>query len=176
MILAGSEDNNLYCLNKPDGSLKWKYKAENRIIGSRPVVNSETVYFGDYSGILYSVDINGSLKWKYSSGARITSTAVFYKGIICFVNGIGTIIALNNEGSKIWSKDINVKPDIIPYIFNDKIFIGGNKNKVFSLEINTGKEISSRDIKAPATSTVIIKDNKLIIGMDNNSLGIYDLE
>ncbi|MCK4778516.1 MAG: PQQ-like beta-propeller repeat protein, partial [Actinomycetia bacterium] len=165
-----------YCLNKSDGSLKWKYKAENRIIGSRPVVNNGTIYFGDYSGILYAVDINGNLKWKYSSGARITSTAVIYKGIVCFVNGTGTIIALNSEGSKIWSKDINVKPDIIPYIYNETIYIGTDKNRVFSLDINTGKEISSHEIKAAATSTAIIKDNKLIIGMDNNSLGIYELE
>jgi outer membrane protein assembly factor BamB len=87
-IYCGSKDGNLYCLGL-DGTVKWKFKTDNAIIGS-PAYSDGVVYTTSTDGYLYAVNANtGSQEWKsaftlnlyvdppiYSSLYNVASTTV----------------------------------------------------------------------------------------------------
>ena len=80
----GDSDNIFYALN-PDGTIKWKYNANNTIssyiVGTDGSIYLTTGYYiltypnrGLYNGnTIYVLDSNGTLKWNYSTNKSISS-------------------------------------------------------------------------------------------------------
>lgn len=60
MILFGSEDNNLYCLD-PSGKLRWTYKTRGIITSKPTAINNGTqIVFSSHDRTTYILDKNGT--------------------------------------------------------------------------------------------------------------------
>jgi outer membrane protein assembly factor BamB len=71
-IYLGSEDHNLYCLNK-FGKVLWKFKTEAPIWGC-PVIREGVLYFGSYDCNMYALEaITGELVWKFRCSGSIST-------------------------------------------------------------------------------------------------------
>jgi len=53
-IYIGASDYNLYAIN-PGGSLKWKYKTDNKINSSPAIGKNGFIYIGSDDNYLYSI-------------------------------------------------------------------------------------------------------------------------
>ena len=101
-IYFGSYDNYLYAVN-PDGTQKWRYKA-NDVIGESPAINIiGVIFFGSYDNYLYAINPDGSLLWKFKTDNEIrTSPAIDGKGVIYIGSHDTYLYAINPDGTEKW--------------------------------------------------------------------------
>jgi eukaryotic-like serine/threonine-protein kinase len=79
--------------------LKWKFKAGSKIISS-PIFNDGSIFFGEYDGIFYSINITTGLQnWKFSTKElddKIESTPIISDETIYFSTLTGNIYELDS--------------------------------------------------------------------------------
>lgn len=127
-------------------------------VTAQPVVQNGTVYFGDWDGDVYAVNLrNGSVKWEADVKDRITSTAALYDGVVYVAYGSmhPSIVALSEKtGNVIWQVTLNSsenEPWASPIIYNGLLYIGvargfnlpennsSVKGEMFALNASSGK-------------------------------------
>jgi outer membrane protein assembly factor BamB len=113
----------------------WFFPA-NYSVTSTPIVQNGHVYFGDWGGNVYSLNINtGSINWKTNVGFAISSTPALANGLV-YVAGSplipSRVIALNqNTGSLVWNTTLSCLPVShycgiysSPIVYNGMVYIG----------------------------------------------------
>ncbi len=136
-------DHYLYCLF-PDGSLKWKYKADSYMWGSSPAIDEDgTIYVGSWDDYLYAINSNGTLKWRFCAYANIASSPVIaedgtiYFGLMGPGYDKGRIYALNTNGTEKWHYDTGYWIVSNPAIGDDgTIYIGSGDGYLYALYTN----------------------------------------
>ena len=113
VVYVGSQDRNLYALNKSTGTLLWKYDTMERgdIVSSSPAVSNGVAYMGGMKTKIHAVDaFSGDLLWKYKLPIRTTvrsslsSSAAVADGIVYIGNMDGTVYAFSEDtGDLLWS-------------------------------------------------------------------------
>ena len=100
-IYVGGMDDRLYAIDR-DGSLKWTFKASDRVWSPSSIGPDGTIYFGTFDGLLYAVNPDGSERWNVSvSHARVGSAPSIGPDGAIYVLGNG-LFAINPEGSIRW--------------------------------------------------------------------------
>lgn len=80
VVLIGSRDQHLHCIDRATGERRWAFETRGMIDGS-PVVVGERVFFGSADRNLYGVNIaDGSEAWQYPAGQRITGSPAVAEG------------------------------------------------------------------------------------------------
>ena len=70
VLYVGSEDHNLYAIDKVTGKLLWKFNTGGAV-NSSAAVYKNVVYFGSFDGFYYAVNTTtGKLKWKFKTGGE----------------------------------------------------------------------------------------------------------
>ena len=112
MIYFGSSNGNIYALDALSGQQIWGFSTSAAIMSTPAFVN-EQVFVGSLDGLFYALDANtGDLNWSYDTGSPIsTSPAVGgqVKGSqsgIYFANGSNMAYGFSEDGSLIWSKQM----------------------------------------------------------------------
>ena len=92
-VFIGPHNDIMYCLDKSDGSIKWKYKIGKPILSS-VATSKNHIFFGCSDKCIYSLNANdGSIKWKYETGDKIwSSPAITQIGGILFVGSLDSHI------------------------------------------------------------------------------------
>lgn len=76
MLLAGSLDGNVYCLDLGTNKLRWHYETRGSVFAS-PVVHDGVVYVGSNDGRLYALDHQtGTELGHFQTTERVTSPVV----------------------------------------------------------------------------------------------------
>jgi len=122
VIYFGGIDGYLYAVNASDGSLKWRYRAKSadpagtptneghKEIESRPLVYNNKVFFNNWAGYVYAINLDGTEAWKkqivtsfYLSPARSDIQAIPSANRIFCTKYSGGVVAINAEdGSIAW--------------------------------------------------------------------------
>jgi len=105
-IYIGDADGLLHAI-KPDGTLRWTFRARDSIRSSPAVGTDGTIYFGAYDGRLHAVDPDGTERWTLQlrdSGAIFGSPSIGPDGTI-YVGAHG-IFAVSPDGSLRWSSRV----------------------------------------------------------------------
>lgn len=105
--------NDLVCLTRRDGTLRWRFPlydsalakaplAENPTFNRRtatPLVSGDIVFCGSADGGLYAVDlVDGRQRWRHEAGAPIFSgVAEIEPGILAFGTMDGAVILLDGQ-------------------------------------------------------------------------------
>jgi outer membrane protein assembly factor BamB len=128
-IYFGSNDSYLYALNI-DGSLKWKFKADNWIEVAPSIGKDGTIYFGCDDYYLYALNPDdGSLKWKFKTDYFVWSTpAIGDDGTIYFGSYDYYFYALNPDGTQKWRFDCGDYVGTSPAIGDDGTIYVGSHN------------------------------------------------
>ena len=136
------------------------------------------------------VNFNGNLqnisKYKFSKIKRFHQydpKILFYKNDIIFFDNRGSVLRFNDNSDLIWKVNnytkFEKKQNPILSFANNKNFliIADNISKYYSLDINTGKILWSKNNTSPFNSQIkIYKDKFFIIGFENilRAYSIYD--
>jgi outer membrane protein assembly factor BamB len=82
VVIAGSRDGYLYCIDKETGEKKWSFRTLDEI-DSSPVIIGDKVLTASIDGRLYLLNLlNGEMFWSYEIGASITSSPAVIDGLI----------------------------------------------------------------------------------------------
>jgi len=74
LVIIGSRDKHLHCVDRKTGELKWSFQTRGRV-DSSPVLVGNRVYFGSADKNVYAVDINtGKEVWKYYAKQSFTGS------------------------------------------------------------------------------------------------------
>ena len=93
--MTGSENRTIYCYNKADGKILWKYKTLGKIAAS-PVIAGKDVVITSGDGRLYVLDLEtGKQRWQYDMGSPSASTPAVVKGLMVVASGDGHVFGFN---------------------------------------------------------------------------------
>jgi len=109
---------------EPNGRHEVIATAKNWIWGS-PVVDSETLYYADLDGKVYSLDLaTGSQNWDVvqPDGPIVASLLVVGDQLYAATEA-GTLVALDREGKTVWEKTVGAKIYTTPVVAGDLILV-----------------------------------------------------
>ena len=134
----------IYFLKKKIGKNKF---SKSKIISS-PLIFEDSIIFSDDKGTIFSIYQNGEVNWKNNIYnkiyKKINKNLVYsiYKKNIYIADNIGFIYSIDlSNGKIIWIKNhgIPIKSNI--KIYNDKIFLINQDNRIFCLSTKNGSKI-----------------------------------
>tara|TARA_B100001123_G_scaffold450715_1_gene623162 strand:+ start:2928 stop:4280 length:1353 start_codon:yes stop_codon:yes gene_type:complete len=118
-----------------------------------PIIYNNNIFFSDDVGTIYSVNLRGKINWKQNIYKKIYNkiyknlTYSVYKDKIYIADNIGFIYAINlNSGKLAWVKNLRVPLKSNIKIYEDKIFLVNQDNRLLCL--NTEKGIKLWDIRS----------------------------
>jgi len=131
---------------------------------SSPLIYNDEIFFSDDTGTIYSINLNGKLIWKkniytkkYKKIYKILTFSI-YKGKIYVADNIGFIYSIDlQSGELIWIKNHGVPLKSRIKIFENKIFLINQDNRIICLDTQKGSKIW--DIRAIAS---FIKSQKFL--------------
>ena len=170
--------------DKRDIKLNWSqiFSGNNDLGNFKPSFSSDSIYFADSSGSVKSIDISsGNVNWIKQFKSLASGTASGF-GISVISDVDGNVIALNqNDGSVIWSK--NIQGEVLSQsVINAKsVFVKTGSGELISLDKNTGEILWSYRAKLPTltikgSSSPVIDGDIIYATFDSGRLVAFDID
>ena len=164
---------------------KNKFSISN--IAASILAFKNNIILSDDVGTIFSINVNGKINWKKNIYKKIYKKVnknlvlTIYKNYIYVADNIGFVYAIDLDNGKInWIKNhaIPIKSNI--KIFNDKIYLMDQDNKIFSLNIKDGTRIwdvlsISSFIKSQNLLSLAISKTGDLIAL-NSSADLYKID
>ncbi len=170
-IVAGCNDNFIYCLNK-DGELLWKFETGGKVFSSPVEDKDGNIYAGSEDFYFYSLDKDGKLRWKHKAENKFfSSPAISDEGIIYTGNDDSHLYAFKPDGTPVWKKKFPEAITSTPSINRDgDLYVGCEDGKLYRL--TPGGEIKWTFDREDEffSSPIIDKNGNIYIGNEDNSL------
>jgi outer membrane protein assembly factor BamB len=113
--------------------------------------------------------------WRHTTTPTpLTSSSFAYKNGTLYVAGGGTVYAINAaDGSQVWKFPAD-KPATAPFyntpvIDGDALYIGGNDQRFYKLDVATGKQIWVHAMPGTLRSPAIVTGDKVFFGCENGT-------
>jgi len=155
-IFIGGSDGLLHVIECKSGKEIFNFKAGTRI-RCTPAVTNEGIYFGDFGGKFYCLDMGGKLKWKFATAGdtitqsrfsydrkAIVSSPVVVNGSVIFGSRDGFLYALNGKTGQLkWSLDYSRSWIISsPVIYGGTVIQGTSDGRyINAVDLDSGKEV-----------------------------------
>ena len=178
LLVFGSYDSNLYCLNADDGSVRFKHPAENYINGSVAVANG-TVFFGSCDARIYQVPIADPDAVKtIDAGSYVAANPAVRDGIIYAGNYDGMFIAADIATQKILWKYDGTQDAFFssPTVNENVVIVGCRDKKLYCFDKQTGDIRWTFLAGDNFDSSPVICGGKVVVGNDDGRLYIVDIQ
>lgn len=175
VVYVGSADKNLYALDLKTGQPKWKTFLG--IITASPGVRGDRVYIGDADGKFHCLDrASGKVLWTFEAEGQITAAPNFAGDLVLIPAHDSTLYALDKEGKKVW--DFRIEGPIYGgvAVADGKTFLAGCDSMMHVLDVKTGKELGSVDLKGQSGSSAAVLGDRLYVGTMSNQVLSVDLK
>ena len=142
---------NVYLANVDNIFLKKKIGKNKFYISklmSSPLIYKDNIIFSDDRGTLFNINQRGKINWKKNIYSKIFKkiyknlTFTIYKCKVYISDNIGFIYALNlDDGELIWVKNHGIPLKSKIKVFDDKIFLINQDNRLISLNVKDGSKV-----------------------------------
>jgi len=176
LVFAGFGDGWMKGFDTKTGLVTFNFKSiESTPIRSTPVIQGNTIYFGDWNGRIYAVNIEtGDTLWThrtydmqpYTTFGQINTVFVIHDTVLLYGARNPEIHALNTKtGKRIWShieKDGGwISGD--PVVSGDTLFIGGSDcHKLFAFNVYSGELLYAFEFLFNNLSKPLVHGNVLM--------------
>ncbi len=181
-IVYGSNDGNVYCVNKAEGKVRWTFKTGAEVVAV-PAIVEETVYIGSLDGNFYAISLQeGNELWRYVVGSPVLASALVTRDKIFFGAGDYKMRCLERKtGTLTWEFPTGRLIKMRPASAEGKVFFGSWDGFFYCLDDEDGslvwkKQISKTSLYAPATSNPVITSDKIIFVSHNYITHCLDTE
>lgn len=161
----GSDDGFVYAIHGDNGRLAWRYRTDNQLVTSSPVVQDGVVYVASNS--LYALHAgNGALIWRHRFSRGVSSAPTLVNGIIYIVEGDGYTYALNaSDGSQLWRYQTNMYIySTAPTVANGIVYVGSTDQTLYALNANDGSLLWSYQTGGAINSSAAVSNGIVYIG------------
>ena len=141
LYLSGTE--NIF-LKKKIGKNKFDL---SKIMNS-PLIFEDNILYSDDTGTIFNVSINGKINWKKNLYKKLYKRVyknlsyIIYDNTIYVADNIGFIYALSfDSGKLLWIKNHGVPLKSNIKIFNDRIYLINQDNRIICLKVSDGSQI-----------------------------------
>jgi outer membrane protein assembly factor BamB/subtilisin family serine protease len=179
-IYIGSEDKYLYAIN-PNGTLKWRYLADNDVYTTPALDAAGNIYFGVLnSGRLYSVRPDGTLRWTYTGASLGTSsspalsadgTTVYFGGYDSKLHAVNTATGAGRWTYRLGGEIRASSPAVDA---NGVIYIGSYDYKLYAIN-SDGTLKRTYDTGNWVRSSPVISGNTLYVGSNDHKLYAFNI-
>ena len=114
--------------------LKWKFDTAGAVT-SPPLVYDGIVYFGDWKGFFYAVDVSaGTLRWKKGGVEAGAGPPTIYHGLAYWGSREGTFYALDaRTGQEIWRFKTGAGVKSSPLVADGMVYFGGEDGYFYAV-------------------------------------------
>ncbi len=138
-----SANHNVYCTGSGNGSLIWKFKANDVFFGGTPVLLDDKLFVANYDKNVYALSArSGKLIWKHETNDKMSSALVGSDGIIYAGGKDHNVYALDaGTGGLIWK--FRTFDGILSHglVVGEKLLIGSYDRFLYCLNKRTGSLI-----------------------------------
>ena len=117
-------------------------------ITNTPLIYNNNIFLSDDKGTIFNINQNGKINWKKNIYKKIYKkiyknlTLCIYKNNIYIADNIGFIYAISlDSGKMLWIKNYGIPLRSKIKIFDNKIFLVNQDNKLLSFHIKDGSKI-----------------------------------
>lgn len=138
-LVFGSQDGNVYCLERKSGKLVWpKFvgDAVNGSIVSRAEGHKEFFYFGSDNGNFYCLDGQGKIHWEYHTHGRIRGEALVSGDRVYFGSEDNQFYCLDAHSGEVifqYGTDGNINGPAV--ILGGTIYFGSTDSFVYGVRV-----------------------------------------
>jgi outer membrane protein assembly factor BamB len=174
VVYIGSVDKHLYAIDLKTGQAKWKTPL-GPMTGA-PGVKGDRVYVGDDDGKFYCLNrTTGAVIWTFETEGpgQITAAPNFAGDLVLIPAHDSTLYCLDKDGKKVW--DFKIEGPIYGgvAVADGKTFLAGCDSLLHVIDVKTGKELGSVDLKGQSGSAAAVLGDYLYVGtMSNQVLAI----
>jgi len=177
VILFGSYDDNLYCLDAETGEKVFAYPAESYINGAIAVFDN-TAIFGSCDANLYQVPIaDPNAAKSIDAGSYVATNPAVDKGVIFAGTYDGVFLAANIKTQTIlWHFEPGEGAFLSAPAVNDAVVVVGCRDgNVYCLDRVTGKKRWAFTAQDNFDSSPVICGSTVAIGCDDGRLYLLDV-
>ena len=168
-IYIGTQEGNLFKINKNTGEIASTYVADGEINAS-PLIKDGIIYFGTINGYIYALETNdfNIEKWKIKNSSSILSAPLYIISennvYICFIDNIGNILLINPSNGVIINKQ-----KVDDYIFSSPALMGNN----IVIITSSGKIVSADNLASAINVLYFMSDNFYSVPIIKNNESIF---
>lgn len=178
VLYVGAHDNNLYALNTNDGSFRWKYPSEQRVVSTPAVADAENlVVFGSVDNLLYAVDTRvGQLQWTVRTQGPVLSSPSIVHGHVFFGSDDGNLYAVRLATGRVqWKFAAGGAVRSRPLVTGELIVIGLESGEVVSTDLS-GRMVWRFRAKRAVPSSPLEHEGLVFFGSMDWQVYALDLE
>ncbi len=134
LVYFGSEDNQVYAIDRNSGTKVWSYKTGRRIVQSSPAFGDGKIFIGSFDNFVYAFDaLKGDLVWRFKTSDMVLASPVFANGMVYVASANGTIYGVGaRSGKAAWAVSANGRVNGDVAFHNGLIYVNvGNEVKAF---------------------------------------------
>ena len=142
LMVFGSRDGGLYCINADTFHKKWRFSYGTSWVGSAPVISNSIVYVGWSDKLLFSaVDLwTGKELWNYNCNAYVYSTPTIDEENVYVGAFNGKVFGFNKlSGDLDWEIQTGASILSSPLLDQRVIYIGNDDGDLIAIE--EGREL-----------------------------------
>ena len=149
-----SADGNIYCVNRHDGNLIWKFKAKDSFKAT-PTIAGDRIIASGLDHHIYCLNaLDGTLLWEYKTGFEVDCSASVVDGRVYFGGEDGFFYALNlADGSLVYKTERLGSMEGSFSVVDDRAYVGTEQGDLFCLKLSDGATIWKARIGADSDST-----------------------
>lgn len=175
----------VYCLNRTDGRLIWRFDADGKMqhTYSSPCVSGGRVFIGEgmhanFLCKLYCLDADtGRKHWDFTANGHIESSPRVEAGRVFFAAGDDGVYCLDAvTGSKHWQVVGGFHSDSSPAVADGRVYFGTGTSRLhktteaWCVEAGTGKVVWRVPTDLPAWGAPLASGDVVFFGLGNGRL------
>jgi outer membrane protein assembly factor BamB len=156
----------LFCLSG-SGDTIWSANMGMGHHTAAPLLWNGVVYAPSADGNLYAFNAaTGAQKWTYAVGTAsggITSSPVMYQNNIIVAGAGGNIVAVNQNGGRVWSTTLSTTIASAPALFDGVLYIGGGDGSLHAVVADGKGQRWAVPIGGSVTGSPVIGNDQVYV-------------
>lgn len=186
LVVIGTDGKigHVYAFERATGTVRWKYKVDDRGVATDVVRLGDNVYFVTLGNELVCIDLaSGKTKWSFHSGYSGADTCLTCsspeaaEGRVYFGGLDGFAYALDAQSGKpVWKRDLGAKVTTSAALRGHDLYLGTTNRHIYRLNADSGEVLNDLGTQSAPNRHLILADDSLLAFLGDEIFASFDLD